>query len=102
MLRDRKTLLSGKQVCQELEVLGGASTSRFFTQRSTSAWRNANPPAAVPEQRACVPPCVLPRRELEDMEDLSQRYRALVEQNRALYNEVQDLKGSIRVFCRIR
>jgi hypothetical protein len=42
------------------------------------------------------------RRELEESEDLSARYRALVEQNRALYNEVQDLKGSIRVFCRIR
>ncbi|KAI8469926.1 MAG: P-loop containing nucleoside triphosphate hydrolase protein, partial [Monoraphidium minutum] len=36
------------------------------------------------------------------MEELSARYRSLVEANRALYNEVQDLKGSIRVFCRIR
>jgi hypothetical protein len=33
---------------------------------------------------------------------LEARYRRVVEQNRALYNEVQDLKGSIRVYCRIR
>ncbi|KIY95508.1 hypothetical protein MNEG_12454 [Monoraphidium neglectum] len=42
------------------------------------------------------------RRQLAAVEDLSARYRRVVEQNRALYNEVQDLKGSIRVFCRIR
>ncbi|GAB2281699.1 Kinesin-like protein KIN-14I [Dionaea muscipula] len=29
-------------------------------------------------------------------------YHRVLEQNRKLYNEVQDLKGSIRVYCRIR
>jgi len=41
-------------------------------------------------------------RRLAEVEDLHGRYKRVVEQNRALYNEVQDLKGSIRVFCRIR
>ena len=30
------------------------------------------------------------------------KYADTVEENRRLYNEVQDLKGNIRVFCRIR
>ena len=30
------------------------------------------------------------------------KYADTVEENRKLYNEVQDLKGNIRVFCRIR
>ena len=49
-----------------------------------------------------LPTCRPPREQLAEMEALEVRYRALVEQNRALYNEVQDLKGSIRVFCRVR
>ncbi|GBF88032.1 kinesin-4-like protein [Raphidocelis subcapitata] len=42
------------------------------------------------------------RRELEAAAELSSKYRGVVEQNRELYNQVQDLKGAIRVFCRIR
>lgn len=42
------------------------------------------------------------RQRLAEAENLSARYKRVVEQNRALYNEVQDLKGNIRVFCRIR
>lgn len=53
-------------------------------------------------QHACAHSTLCARRELDDLEEMSERYRAVVEQNRALYNEVQDLKGSIRVFCRIR
>ena len=33
---------------------------------------------------------------------MAERYRETVEENRRLYNEVQDLKGNIRVFCRVR
>lgn len=29
-------------------------------------------------------------------------YKKVLEENRKLYNQVQDLKGSIRVYCRIR
>lgn len=29
-------------------------------------------------------------------------YRKVVDENRKLYNQVQDLKGSIRVYCRVR
>ena len=32
----------------------------------------------------------------------AEKYAATMEENRRLYNEVQDLKGNIRVFCRIR
>lgn len=49
----------------------------------------------------CAPPCG-PRCQLAGVADIEARYRRVVEQNRELYNEVQDLKGSIRVFCRIR
>lgn len=44
----------------------------------------------------------LRRAQLAGLSDLGARYRRVVEQNRGLYNEVQDLKGSIRVFCRVR
>ena len=29
-------------------------------------------------------------------------YHRVLEENRKLYNQVQDLKGSIRVYCRVR
>ncbi|KAK4488283.1 hypothetical protein RD792_004033 [Penstemon davidsonii] len=34
--------------------------------------------------------------------DAAQNYHHVFEENRKLYNEVQDLKGNIRVYCRIR
>jgi kinesin family protein C2/C3 len=34
--------------------------------------------------------------------DLEQRFRVTRDENRKLFNQVQDLKGAIRVFCRIR
>jgi hypothetical protein len=43
-----------------------------------------------------------PSHEVEAAAELSAKYRGVVEQNRELYNQVQDLKGAIRVFCRIR
>ena len=36
------------------------------------------------------------------MQEMANKYADTVEENRKLYNEVQDLKGNIRVFCRIR
>ncbi|EIE19659.1 kinesin-domain-containing protein, partial [Coccomyxa subellipsoidea C-169] len=33
---------------------------------------------------------------------IAEKYRATVEENYRLYNEVQDLKGNIRVFCRVQ
>ena len=34
--------------------------------------------------------------------DIADKYTVTIEENRRLYNEVQDLKGNIRVFCRVR
>lgn len=42
------------------------------------------------------------RKKLEELQDLEGRYRSVKEENRRLYNQVQDLQGSIRVFCRVR
>lgn len=39
---------------------------------------------------------------MQQLEGLAEKYVAVVAQNTALHNEVQDLKGSIRVFCRVR
>ncbi|GIL69220.1 hypothetical protein Vretimale_12657 [Volvox reticuliferus] len=39
---------------------------------------------------------------LQDFEVLQQRFNAIREENKKLYNTIQDLKGSIRVFCRVR
>jgi hypothetical protein len=39
---------------------------------------------------------------VDDLQDMAGKYADTVEENRKLYNEVQDLKGNIRVFCRIR
>lgn len=36
------------------------------------------------------------------MNDVQQRLAEVREENRLLYNTVQDLRGNIRVFCRIR
>jgi kinesin family protein C2/C3 len=37
---------------------------------------------------------------LQVLEDIDAKYRRVVEDNRKLYNQVQDLRGNIRVFCR--
>lgn len=42
------------------------------------------------------------RPQVDDLQDMAGKYADTVEENRRLYNEVQDLKGNIRVFCRIR
>ncbi|KAM7494264.1 hypothetical protein LguiB_028873 [Lonicera macranthoides] len=39
---------------------------------------------------------------LKQLIDASKNYSAVLAENRKLYNEVQDLKGNIRVYCRIR
>jgi len=36
------------------------------------------------------------------LQDIEHRYLRVVDDNRRLYNTVQDLRGAIRVFCRIR
>jgi hypothetical protein len=40
------------------------------------------------------------REQLDGLRDLEDRYKRVVEDNRTLYNTVQDLRGNIRVFCR--
>lgn len=40
--------------------------------------------------------------ELKGLVDAAQNYHMVLAENRKLYNEVQDLKGNIRVYCRIR
>ncbi len=42
------------------------------------------------------------RAQVTSMQGMAEKYRATQEENRRLYNEVQDLKGNIRVFCRVR
>ncbi|KAK9862343.1 hypothetical protein WJX84_009346 [Apatococcus fuscideae] len=40
--------------------------------------------------------------QISELQTVADKYAGTVEENRRLYNEVQDLKGNIRVFCRIR
>lgn len=39
---------------------------------------------------------------LKGLTDAAEKYHVVLDENRKLYNEVQDLKGNIRVYCRIR
>ncbi|KAL9242816.1 hypothetical protein vseg_016780 [Gypsophila vaccaria] len=39
---------------------------------------------------------------LKELVDAAENYHVVLSENRKLYNEVQDLKGNIRVYCRIR
>ncbi|GFZ01375.1 P-loop nucleoside triphosphate hydrolases superfamily protein with CH (Calponin Homology) domain-containing protein [Actinidia rufa] len=39
---------------------------------------------------------------LKGLVDVAENYHTILVENRKLYNEVQDLKGNIRVYCRIR
>ncbi|KAE8677980.1 Kinesin-4 [Hibiscus syriacus] len=39
---------------------------------------------------------------LKELVDAAENYHYVLAENRRLYNEVQDLKGNIRVYCRIR
>ncbi|KAE8677948.1 Kinesin-4 [Hibiscus syriacus] len=44
----------------------------------------------------------LGRIKLKELVDAAENYHSVLAENRRLYNEVQDLKGNIRVYCRIR
>ncbi|KAL4194178.1 hypothetical protein AMTRI_Chr05g67360 [Amborella trichopoda] len=39
---------------------------------------------------------------LKGLASAAEKYHVVLEENRKLYNEVQDLKGNIRVYCRVR
>ncbi|KAJ0103183.1 hypothetical protein Patl1_03773 [Pistacia atlantica] len=39
---------------------------------------------------------------IKNLEVASSSYQKVLEENRVLYNQVQDLKGTIRVYCRVR
>lgn len=39
---------------------------------------------------------------LKGLADAAENYHMVLTENRRLYNEVQDLKGNIRVYCRVR
>ncbi|KAJ9147925.1 hypothetical protein P3X46_030039 [Hevea brasiliensis] len=39
---------------------------------------------------------------LKELADAAENYHTVLAENRKLYNEIQDLKGNIRVYCRIR
>ncbi|KAA8542705.1 hypothetical protein F0562_023796 [Nyssa sinensis] len=39
---------------------------------------------------------------IKALSDASENYHAVLAENRRMYNELQDLKGNIRVYCRIR
>ncbi|XP_051124636.1 kinesin-like protein KIN-14G [Andrographis paniculata] len=39
---------------------------------------------------------------LNSLANAASRYKKVLEENRKLYNQVQDLKGNIRVYCRVR
>ncbi|RDX75585.1 Kinesin-like protein KIN-14F, partial [Mucuna pruriens] len=39
---------------------------------------------------------------IKSLEEASSSYNKVLEENRFLYNQVQDLKGAIRVYCRVR
>ncbi|TKY57436.1 Kinesin KP1 [Spatholobus suberectus] len=39
---------------------------------------------------------------IKSLEEVSSSYHKVLEENRFLYNQVQDLKGAIRVYCRVR
>ncbi|XP_073009938.1 kinesin-like protein KIN-14F isoform X1 [Typha latifolia] len=41
-------------------------------------------------------------RHVQDLKQNTSSYYKLLEENRLLYNQVQDLKGNIRVYCRVR
>ncbi|KAI4355983.1 hypothetical protein L6164_000037 [Bauhinia variegata] len=41
-------------------------------------------------------------RNLKSLVDAAENYRAVLAENKRLFNEVQELKGNIRVYCRIR
>ncbi|CAL0311125.1 unnamed protein product [Lupinus luteus] len=40
--------------------------------------------------------------QIDDLAHAASGYHRVLEENRILYNQVQDLKGSIRVYCRVR
>ena len=42
------------------------------------------------------------RAQVDELSRVAAKYSGTLEENRRLYNEVQDLKGNIRVFCRVR
>ncbi|RZR99339.1 hypothetical protein BHM03_00028858 [Ensete ventricosum] len=49
-----------------------------------------------------LPSSVMSGKQLKLLTDAAENYHTVLAENRRLYNEVQELKGNIRVYCRIR
>ncbi|XP_057415829.1 kinesin-like protein KIN-14C isoform X3 [Lotus japonicus] len=54
------------------------------------------------EQKACAEECGRLGVNLKPLVHAAQSYQVVLAENRKLFNEVQELKGNIRVYCRIR
>eukprot|EP00898_Chlorokybus_atmophyticus_P005281 jgi/Chlat1/5754/Chrsp38S05577 len=54
------------------------------------------------QQKSCEADMQVLAQNVSEMAYMAANYRKVCEENRRLYNEVQDLKGNIRVYCRVR
>lgn len=81
------------------EALDAAATAQAELAAARAALDGAGASRAG-ELAALTVECAALRRELAGLQDVHERYSRVVEENRSLYNTVQDLRGNIRVFCR--
>ncbi|XP_054801579.1 kinesin-like protein KIN-14G isoform X2 [Prosopis cineraria] len=53
-------------------------------------------------QKACQQDLIFLSKHVHSLASAASGYRRVLEENRKLYNQLQDLKGNIRVYCRVR
>eukprot|EP00873_Tetraselmis_striata_P027607 jgi/Tetstr1/447871/TSEL_035181.t2 len=83
------------------EAEAGLAAARKETERmrgELAALRDAS----GSRQRELELDLMATREKLAGLADIEEAYKAVCAENRDLYNQVQDLKGAIRVYCRVR
>ncbi|KAG2488239.1 hypothetical protein HYH03_013230 [Edaphochlamys debaryana] len=91
-----------KQLRDSLEAAHAALQAREEELASTQAALGSHDAGRTRAEAEAVARLAEVQAELAEYQTLQQRFLAVREENRRLYNQVQDLKGSIRVFCRVR
>ncbi|MCO5564066.1 hypothetical protein L7F22_017722 [Adiantum nelumboides] len=78
-------LLSQRKAFEDIKLVVQATKLDFLTMQS--AWHEESEALGV---------------QLQGLAEAASGYHKVLAENRQLYNEVQDLKGNIRVYCRVR
>ncbi|KAH1043623.1 hypothetical protein GYH30_025460 [Glycine max] len=90
-----------KWIMKENEIRKAVNFQFSSIQKLKLSWESIKQDA-MKEQKIYSEECNLLGINLKSLVDAAESYQIVLAENRKLFNEVQELKGNIRVYCRLR